>query len=208
VTTLEQQTAIGRRERKKRTTRDALVTAAFALAAKRGVERTTIEDITERVDVSVRTFHRYFASKEDVFFADAAERREGFAAVLAERSDDEPLLESLRAAARGFVQGLVADPAQEERRQRLIVSSESLLARSLRESDEWARLVADYCARRLRLTADDALPALLGSCTVAVLRTARVRWLRDRSTDLGADVDRYFDLLGHLAESTTRASVS
>jgi AcrR family transcriptional regulator len=205
--TVETET-LGRRERKKRDTRDALVTAAFALAAKRGIDRTTIEEITERADLSARTFHRYFSSKEDVFFADALQRRERFVAALAERSDGEPLLESLHAAARTFVQALLAQPEHELRRQRLVASSESLQARNLRESDEWVSVVADYCSQRLKVPSNDALPTLLASCTVAALRTTRRRWLRDRSIDLGEEVGRCFALLGHLGDAIEVASTA
>src|SRR5438067_13433312 len=87
---------LGRREGKKLATRHALFRAALALFTERGVDAPTVEDIADAVDVSARTFHRYFSSKEEVLFFDWASRRERFAAALAERPVDEPLLDSLR----------------------------------------------------------------------------------------------------------------
>jgi AcrR family transcriptional regulator len=198
--------ALGRRERKKQATRDALVDAALALFETRGVDGTTIEEITDQVDVSSRTFHRYFAGKEDVLFADSAERGEWFRVALAGRPGDEPLLESLRAAACELAAMLVEQPEREFRRLRLIEQAQSLYTRHLRASEEWADAVADYCASRLAMRADDALPTLLAACTSAALRTARRCWARDPSLDLVAEVHRCFGLLSHLAEATAPTS--
>jgi AcrR family transcriptional regulator len=194
--------SLGRRERKKQATRDALVDAALALFEARGVDLTTIEEISNQVDVSSRTFHRYFGCKEDVLFADSAERQERFAAALAGRPREEPLLESLRAAACELAAMLVEQPEREFRRLRLIEQAPSLFARHLQASEEWAEAVAGYCATRLAMRADDALPVLLAACTSAAMRTARRSWARQPSLDLVAEVDRCFQLLSHLAEVT------
>lgn len=58
----------GRRDRKKLQIRAQLVESAVHLFAVAGYDATTIEQITEAVDVSPRTFFRYFSSKEDVLF--------------------------------------------------------------------------------------------------------------------------------------------
>jgi AcrR family transcriptional regulator len=55
---------LGLRERKRRETRDRLIDAAIELATLHGFDTVTVDQISERADVSPRTFFNYFRCKE------------------------------------------------------------------------------------------------------------------------------------------------
>src|SRR5699024_11705535 len=55
------------RELKKADTRTRLSVAAVELLASQGAEGATVSAIAERAGVSTRTFHNYFARREDAF---------------------------------------------------------------------------------------------------------------------------------------------
>ncbi|MFI6686870.1 TetR/AcrR family transcriptional regulator [Streptomyces sp. NPDC050485] len=57
----------GRRERKKRETRQRISDLATGLFLERGFEAVTIAEIAEVADVSVNTVYNYFPTKEDLF---------------------------------------------------------------------------------------------------------------------------------------------
>ncbi|WP_234433828.1 TetR family transcriptional regulator [Streptomyces rimosus] len=88
----------GLRERKKQRTRDALIRSALELFTAHGYEETTIDEIAEAVDVSQRTFFRYFASKEEVVFAVHEMVEARFAEELERRPEGEAPLEALHNA--------------------------------------------------------------------------------------------------------------
>jgi len=56
--------SLSRRERKKLETRQRLLDEALALFREKGYDETTVEEITERADVSKGTFFNYFSSKQ------------------------------------------------------------------------------------------------------------------------------------------------
>lgn len=92
------ETGEGRRERKRRQTRERIENAAMALFLQRGFDATTIEDITEAADVSKRSFFDYFPSKEEVVFAWQDSFADRLMAEIAARPADESSVEAVEAA--------------------------------------------------------------------------------------------------------------
>ncbi|GIE82482.1 TetR family transcriptional regulator [Actinoplanes philippinensis] len=93
----------GLRERKKRQTWSALREAGHRLAAERGVENVSVEEIAAAANVSKRTLFNYFDSKEELLFGPDPEDPERLAALVRERPAGEPLWSSLREVVAGYV---------------------------------------------------------------------------------------------------------
>ncbi|MEV4255075.1 TetR family transcriptional regulator [Spirillospora sp. NPDC049652] len=142
----------GRRERKKQATREALLDAAFRLFSEKGYEATTVEEIADAVDVSARTFFRYFASKEDVALTSQEAQFYAMLDAFAARPPEESVLTALRAAGALLTEALDAEGATDERMSRfdclmrLTEESPGLRASSMertrRKNDEMTRAIA------------------------------------------------------------------
>jgi AcrR family transcriptional regulator len=143
-----------RRERKKRQTRDALLLAALRLFDAKGYEHTAVREITDAVDVSERTFFRYFASKEDLALSFIKDSTDAFVSELAARPPAEPPFTALTSSFRASLRALTADEGDEGQAARssyllvikLIDTTPNLLAALLRymhdRDDEIVRVLA------------------------------------------------------------------
>jgi AcrR family transcriptional regulator len=141
-----------RRERKKLQTRTALVHAALTLFNAKGYEHTTVREITDAVDVSERTFFRYFASKEDLTLSFIRDSQEAFLAELIARPASEPPFAALANAFRSSMNKLTAADEQLDEPLYLLVvkvidTTPSLVAGLLRDmhgrDDEIIRVLAE-----------------------------------------------------------------
>jgi AcrR family transcriptional regulator len=86
----------------KRRTEAAIVAAGLELFAERGFGRTTVDQIAATAGISRRTFFRYFADKEELFFAEDDQLLEVIGATLDEAPAGEPVLELARRATRAL----------------------------------------------------------------------------------------------------------
>jgi AcrR family transcriptional regulator len=197
-----------RRERKKRQTREALVRAALELFDAKGYEHTAVREITDAVDVSERTFFRYFASKEDLAISFARDWTDTMLAALTRRPADEDPLTAMRGAFReSMVTLAAADPHDDTESgpptyllvTRLIDSTPSLLAQHLRyihdRDDEIVRVLA------VRAGVDpeaDLRPRVLAAMFGGLIFLATRAWRVEGSTTVEqmlAAFDRYADQL-------------
>ncbi|MEU6282183.1 TetR family transcriptional regulator [Streptomyces sp. NPDC047028] len=171
------------RERKKRRTREALLRAALELFTTQGYEHTTVDEIAESVDVSQRTFFRYFAGKEDVAFAVQEMTEAHFVAAVRERPADEAPMEALRQAMlEGWdaIRETVESAVPVElylRMYRTIESTPALLAAHLRRSAATEETIARELAAREGVdVASDPRPRLAVAVFGAVIRVTERQW--------------------------------
>jgi AcrR family transcriptional regulator len=176
--------AAGLRERKKQRTRGALIDAALELFLTRGYDATTIDEIVAAVDVSQRTFFRYFANKEDVALAFLTEYEENFVAAVAARPGDEPPMVSMRAALHVWMEALRDGDEQHTTRfrtlRRILEDTPTLAAGHLRRFYAIEQAVAAVLADRMGVDpAHDLRPSVLVASFLSVVRAAFEGCARD-----------------------------
>ncbi|WP_328222924.1 TetR family transcriptional regulator [Streptomyces sp. NBC_00310] len=173
----------GLRERKKQRTHDALLRAALELFTTQGYEATTVDEIAEAVDVSQRTFFRYFAGKEEAALAVIDLTQEHFLAAVRARPADEAPLEAMRNAvlegwdAIGEAVEQVVPVDLYLRAYGMVESTPALLAAHLRRADEVAREMERIVAEREGLDVDtDARPRVAVAVFGGVMRVTERMW--------------------------------
>jgi AcrR family transcriptional regulator len=202
----------GLRERKKQRTRWALVDAALDLFSAQGYEATTIDEIVAAVDVSQRTYFRYFASKEDVALSFLVEYDDLFVAALAERPAEEPPVPAMRAAIDVSLDAMLASDeahaARFRKLYRLIESTAALTAGNLRRYAATEEAAAVVIASRMgAVLPSDARPYLLVASFLTVVRVAFEGCVRDEVIEPSEIVPRVRALI-ELAVDTLPAAWS
>ncbi|GAO08594.1 TetR/AcrR family transcriptional regulator [Streptomyces lydicamycinicus] len=205
----------GLRERKKQRTRDALIRAALELFTEQGYETTTIDEIAEAVDVSQRTYFRYFANKEDVAFAVQETVEARFLEALAARPAAEAPLTALRSAVTvawddiGDAIESVIPVELYMRSFRMIESTPALIAAHLRRSSEMEEQIARLIARREGLDMDtDPRPRVLVAAFGGVMRVAGQVWGEGQECSVASIREltkSYLDHIGPAMEDDWRA---
>lgn len=190
--------APGLRARKKEQTRRAIQEAALDLFAADGYEATTVETIAAKADVSTTTFFRYFASKEEVIFADRHRRQPALYRAILERPAGEGHLEALRSALEE-AWATTTDPEIVARQCRAVATSSALRGRGLDVASELEALIGDALADR-RPDPDVEACRLTASVAVSVLGRAVTAWaMEGRAATLPETVHEAFERLGVVA---------
>lgn len=188
-----------RRQRKKQLTKDALIEAALELFAAKGYDHTAVHEITDAVDVSERTFFRYFASKEDLVLSFIQEGAATFAEALAARpAQEEPL-----AAARNALQHSIRELSGGQglpnylSAMRLIDATPTLLAAYLRNAHEQDDKIIEVLARREGVDpVTDLRPRVLAAVLGALVFLSDRDWRAGGDPGpeaMGATFDAYVD---------------
>ncbi len=164
--------------------------------AERGFEETTVDDVADALGVSRRTLFRYFASKNDMVWGDFDWVLGRLRRRLDETTAEEPLHEALRRAV------VESNRYEEEQlpelriRMRLITGVPALQAHSTLRYAEWRGVIAEFVAGRLDCEPTDLVPQTVAHAALGTSMAAFLVWVDDPSSDLTANLDEAFRLLG------------
>ncbi|MHB8296922.1 MAG: TetR/AcrR family transcriptional regulator [Acidimicrobiales bacterium] len=168
---------LGRRDRKKLATRDALRAAALRLVLERGLHHVTVEDIAETADVSTRTFFNHFPSKEDAIVGLDPGKVSRAREALRARPAAEPPLQALHAVLEEMA-GPMAERREEwAARMRVVAANPSLLPRLSAAFAAYERALVEGVAERTGSDPDrDLYPSLAAAVAVGALRASVMVW--------------------------------
>jgi AcrR family transcriptional regulator len=150
---------------------------ALGLFAERPMAKVTVEEVAGAANVALRTFYRYFPSKEHVFAGLPRRAAERLGAAIVERPPKEKPFQALRNA--------VADSGVELETEDLALW---LQAYSLSDAQDRiapmgliasARAVAEALAQRTGLDPDDLWPTVAGDLVAMAMAAAARQWARD-----------------------------
>ncbi|WNV84036.1 TetR/AcrR family transcriptional regulator [Umezawaea sp. Da 62-37] len=108
------QPPVGRRERKKAATRQAIADAALRLFLERGYDQVGIRDVADAADVSTTTLFKHFTGKEALVFDQDGDQEAGLVAAVRDRADGQGLVDALREHVLATWLPLAADPQLSE----------------------------------------------------------------------------------------------
>lgn len=157
----------GLRERKKAQVRTSIQSRALALFREQGYEATTVDQIIGGLDVSQRTFFRYFPTKESLVLDD------DFDLVLVDELRGQPAELSLVDAMRGSLRSLFAhmnSEQQDDQRERLalVLAVPELRATLVVQLTQTMRVLGGAIAERTGRSADDFAVRTVSGAVVGV----------------------------------------
>ena len=193
---------LSRREANKAKTRAALHDAAVSLFVEKGYDATTVADIAERAETSVRTFFNYYMSKEDVVFENRTDRPSLLVSSIIARPGDELPLTAIR---NGLVDSMVgfADIRHDVLlRNRAMESTPILQGRAVASQRAWEDAVAEALARRARRSQASPRDRLYAAVAMSVLADAMREWTqRHADCELADLIAERFTYLGEFLHS-------
>ena len=186
---------VGLRERKKLKTRAAIKKEAMRLFLEKGFVATTIEEISQAVEISPSTFFNYFPSKEDVVTDDELDPVI-IAAFNAQPEGLHPVAALHNAMREVFANLTPEQDAIMRQRFRLLVSTPDLRAAMLEEFANLVDQIVVVMTGRPGASASDFVFRNTAGALLGVMMSALLAVARDPNADLVQVTD---EAIAHLA---------
>jgi len=166
---------------------------ALELFEARGFDAVNVDEIAAAAQISVRTFYRYFPTKEHVLQVQIDRRNAAVSAALTRVPADVTPIGALRLALTETI--AAEDPALRQRWVSVVAANpsvtNSVLGGIVLKSH---RTFAEYLGARLGEPSDAVVPAMLAGAVGGIVQAATTNWLV-RGGDLAATVSAGLALL-------------
>jgi AcrR family transcriptional regulator len=152
-----------------------LEAVALRLFDQRGFANVTVEEIASEAHISVRTFYRYFAAKEDVLQLRIVRRSDVLREALVARPADEPPLRSLRVALEEEFSAV--DPIVLRRWIAVIADNPNVMKGVVGAIQlKIQPVIAEFFGSRLGLPGEALVPTMLAAAALGVVQAAHTQW--------------------------------
>jgi AcrR family transcriptional regulator len=180
------------RERKHEFVLREIERAAWELFANVGFDRATVEEISRNAGVSRRTFFRYFRTKEELLSFSV----EHFGQLVAERFAEAPKNRKPLAALENAILSVMREEMDDTRQPKemlgLMFEEPNLRGRFLCALSRWVPALGKELAKRKAYRGDAARCDLVAALYCTAFDQAHLRWYRERTLDLPAQMKRAF----------------
>ncbi|AHH95293.1 TetR family transcriptional regulator [Kutzneria viridogrisea] len=177
-------------ERRRATTQTEITQVAAALFAERGADGTTAESIARAAGISLRTYYRYFPTKQDAVLPLLADTACRWVSYLAEVPPEQSLRLALQQAA---VRGLTptGDESAEVMRctrglLRAVQADHALRAVWLKVNHDAEEQLVEALALRVGEDVDPVTLRLTAAAAVTAVRVTMQAWAATDAPDIGA----------------------
>jgi AcrR family transcriptional regulator len=180
------------RERKHEFVLREIERAAWELFATVGFDRATVEEISRNAGVSRRTFFRYFRTKEELLSFSV----EHFGQRVAQRFAEAPMSRKPLMAMEDAILSLLQEKKHDARQPRemlsLMFEEPNLRGRFLCALSRWVPALSKELAKRKAYRGDAARCDLVAALYCTAFDQVHMRWYREGTGDLAAQMKRAF----------------
>ena len=162
--------------RKQRRLRQELALTALELFTEQGYDNTTVEEIVDRVEISMSSFYRFFPSKSDLILELHHIGSRDLIRVITERPAEESLVEALEAAVAQQQDELQQDLVALRHFEELLTENPELRGRLLAEQYGLRDAMAVAIAPRLGVAPEDLRCEVVAMAILATTHLALDLW--------------------------------